>query len=284
MDEYIKNTFDMLVDRINNLEDKAERNENALRLAECLKYGRLNNHYLGHKFPITREPPFRNSDGHGHDVIERMSMVLVTTEFFGTCSCGSGAISIPYRAIGRDDLADKEVRLFDNENWIYGDQLNSRDVGWTESSYFKALSEAYDRYLKQKFQDSGFIPTYISDHTVALSIPLDTSEYETVAHHPFLYEFIDCIPMIATCLGHTVRCIREVCISSVSPYTLRDLQVIHYAVSMEDGLEKTRYKTKADSLSINFIMAIIDSQIPYTDEFLSYIESRGLSLRSLVDI
>ena len=34
MDEYIKNTFDMLVDRINNLEDKAERNENALRLAE----------------------------------------------------------------------------------------------------------------------------------------------------------------------------------------------------------------------------------------------------------
>ncbi len=55
MDEYIKNTFDMLVDRINNLEDKAERNENALRLAECLKYGRLNNHSLGQSLG---NPPF----------------------------------------------------------------------------------------------------------------------------------------------------------------------------------------------------------------------------------
>ena len=52
-DRAIKQTFDMLVDRISHLENLARIQYDASVFAECCKFGRLNNKLLGYPFDIT---------------------------------------------------------------------------------------------------------------------------------------------------------------------------------------------------------------------------------------
>ena len=183
MDEYIKNAFDMLVDRIHNLEDYAKQHEKAFKLAECMKFGILNNHFLGHPFEIQR------LKGGQYDTTPspRLSAVIVGDLQFFKCSCTISYYEVPYRGIGRDDLADKQMQIFnENESGVDDHLITSGEAGWNRSSYVSAIDEAYDRYLKQKFENSGLIPRYLDDYSVAIA----TENYhlrERCAEYPYLH-------------------------------------------------------------------------------------------------
>ncbi len=89
MNEELKTTFDMLVNRLHDIEDRLERSENTAKLNECMKFGQLNNHALGFSFPINR---CKSTNFYKNDSIVRIpsytaNSVLIELSFHEDCSC-----------------------------------------------------------------------------------------------------------------------------------------------------------------------------------------------------
>lgn len=83
-DQAIKRTFDVLVERISNIEETIQPLYSGAVFDECCKYGRLNQRVLDHPFSISRNPQCSAFPGEPHPT---MSCVIVDLPDMGDCSC-----------------------------------------------------------------------------------------------------------------------------------------------------------------------------------------------------
>lgn len=225
MDEQIKRTFDMLMERISNLEEIAQTQTRGAIFAECCKYGYLNNETLGYPFTIMRKPRSREAPPTPYCTI---FVVDITT----SCEC-----SIVLRTAAG-------VRT----EGYWSSPLEGRrpsSLGWMESRFRLGHEEAVQRCIDAFFKESMFEIRLLEqedDHTIKVSIGLKQPRCIRID------EFLTQIPLICKALGHAnSKCINVIFIRDTNVRCIDLVLAIQNAANLPAGSLKEQWVQKRDA-------------------------------------
>lgn len=250
MDEHIRTTFDMLMERISNLEELAHRQHRAALFAECRTFGELNRELFDCPFTIIRRRPFatqpipllRLRPNPPRPVYTRYARPSMLGVFFDietladNCTCIEDTPLLYEDAVGTE-MAEKVSHL---------DCPYPRDVGWVESRFRHVEDEAIQQHLDAVFKDSQFQCTHIQRREFGLKCYISLRELpRTSADDPAEYpplaqldQFIQQIPKLVKATRHrSVNCISEVVITCTSGgnYWADVVTTIQRAANLPDG-------------------------------------------------
>lgn len=244
MDECIKATFDMLVERISNLEEGMAQQRRAAVFAECCKYGQLNNEALGYPFEIIRAPQFPQAPC-------ETSMQVLFVKIEGDCHDDCGICDDGRRLIG--PFLGEGVTL-DNyyDRWFKLTDQHPRAFGWNESRFEDAQEEAVQRYIDTLFENSQFECTLLKferlDYVTAI-VALSHKSRRSIRLDKFLAQ----IPRL-----HTNANEHEIEISTACSDQLSLVMEIQNAANLPDGPLKEIAKRKRDGHPREFVEKLAD--------------------------
>lgn len=251
-DEHIRATFDMLVERISNIEELAHRQHRAAVFAECRKFGELNKELFDCPFTIIRRrpfstqpiPPLQPRPNPPRPVYTRYARPSMFGVFFDiqtlavNCTCIEDTPLLYEDAVGCE-MAKKVSHL---------DCPYPRDVGWVESRFRHVEDEAIQQHLDAVFKDSQFQCTHIQREEFGIKCHISVRELprssaDVPAECPPLVQldqFIQQIPKLVQATRHgSVNCISEVVITCTSgggdDYWADVVTNIQKAANLPDG-------------------------------------------------
>ncbi len=141
MDEVIKDTFNMLVERLSVLEERSERATRAAILAESYKIGRLNKEIFGFNCKLNRVAP-----DYEDDCEPEVSALVLVIAFSDTCDCTHTRMMETVDV----DLIQRYESIDDTEN------ITSSALGWSNSRHADFWDELHQRYMDILFTESPF--------------------------------------------------------------------------------------------------------------------------------
>ena len=256
-DDQIKRTFDMLVERISNLEEIALRQHRAAVFEECRKFGELNKVLFGCPFTIIRRRPYFPSPT---PLLQRqpttpapmrfrfarpsMLSVFVDIETLAVnCSCIDDT-PLVYETVVGSEVAEKTRHI---------EHRLSHDVGWMDSRFWWAEDEAIQQLLDPIFEDSQFQCTHIQRAEFGIKCCISLRELPRTSpdaprEDPPLVQldqFIQQIPKLIKATRHrSVNCISEVVITSTHDHLMNTIEVIQKAANLPDGPTKEHWKNE----------------------------------------
>jgi hypothetical protein len=230
-DEHVIQTFNMLMERIGNLEDVAQRQQRAAIFAECCKYGVLNNETLGYPFLIIRKPRVIVRETACKPVSDALVVNMRTS-----CDCPSSRIKALNETVGNE-------RYFEA-----GMDQRPCSLGWMESRFPSGHEEAVQRRLSAFFHESTFNVQLLEqeeDDFPRLSISLK----QPPKYHIRVDRFLEQIPLICKALGHVnSNCIRYIEITSTNVQCINHIIAIQYAANLPTGLLKDDWTKRRDKI------------------------------------
>jgi len=230
LDDQIKRTFDMLVERISNIEERVERISNleehverqhrAAVFAECCKYGYLNNETLGFPFSIERSPQFKPPIYPRCKPSCKVMTIHITTS---PCDCREKLPCVVYE-VGGVETAE----LF---NSLDNPHPHPYQVGWMESRFRCAENQAYQLRLDSMF--ASFECTLLAADDDSMLFALETPR------HVRLYKFLEEIPKLVQAMHHVgVNCIEKVTIRETFQRWVGMTKTLQYAANLPTGPSK----------------------------------------------
>lgn len=256
-DDQIKRTFDMLVERISNLEEIALRQHRAAVFEECRKFGELNKVQFGCPFTIIRRRPYSpaptpflqlppNPPPLIRHRFARPSMLGVFVDIATlavNCTCIEDT-PLVYETVVGSEVAEKTRHI---------EHRLSHEVGWMDSRFMWAEDEAIQQLLDTIFEDSQFRCTHIQRAEFGIKCyvsvrALPRTSLEVPIEDPPLVQldqFIQQIPKLVKATRHrSVNCISEVVITATSGghYLIHAVEAIQKADNLPDGRLKDHWK------------------------------------------
>lgn len=238
LDDQIKRTFDMLVERISNIEERVERisileehverQHRAAVFAECCKYGYLNNETLGFPFStfsIERSPQYSPPNSPRCKPSCKAMTIHITTS---PCDCRKNLPWVVHEVAG--------VEMADLFNSLDTPHPHPYQIGWMESRFRCAENEAYQRFVDSTFASSPFKCTLLTADDDSMLFALGT---QTPGR---LDKFLEQIPTLVQAMHHVgVNCIEKVTIRETLWDRVEMTQTLQYAANLPTGPLKDRW-------------------------------------------
>ena len=224
MDEHIRATFDMLVERISNLEELARQQRDAMVYDECCKYGRLNNKTLGLPFRISRQEPTYSQNTYTSPS-PSMGAILISFGGIG-CLCHKSRPSAVEVVLG-EDFAEK---MFASD-----DMIHPSEVGWMDSRFSCVDHAAIQKHLDSIFEGSAFRATFYTYEACYLfSITsLDGDKDLSV--------LMEQIPKLLNII-HETRCITDVFVEELPSEIDELVQTFQKAENLPEGAREAHVR------------------------------------------
>jgi|SRR5215217_211044 len=234
-DEHIRATFDMLMERISNIEERVERISNveehvrrqhrAAVFAECCKYGYLNNETFSFPFSIERSPQFSPPNSPRCNPSCKVMTIHVTTS---QCDCREKLPWIVYEVAGAE-TAELFKSLDDPHPHPY-------QIGWMESRFRCAENQAYQLCLNSTFECSPFQCSLLAADDDSMLFALETQKPGR------LDKFLEQIPALMQAMHHVgVNCIEEVTIRETLRRWVEMTKTLQYAENLPAGPLRDRW-------------------------------------------
>lgn len=235
--EHVIRTFNMLTERISNLEDLAQRRHQADVFAECRKFGELNKVTLGCPFTIIRRRPFSPSPTRPKypGMSSMLGVFVDISTLSADCRCIEDTSSV-YEAVVGSEVADKSRHI---------EYPLSHEVGWMNSRFRWAEDEAIQQRLDTIFGDSQFQCTHIQREEFGIKCYISLRELPRISMEvPIedppsvqLDQFIKQIPKLIKTTHRNVNCISKAVITCTSGGThwADAVTSIQKAANLPDG-------------------------------------------------
>lgn len=229
-DEHVIQTFNMLMERISNLEDVAQRQQRAAIFTECCKYGYLNNEILGYPFLMIRKPRIR-------DIACKPVSDALVVDIQTSCDCLSSCIKALNETVGSEEM----------DRYFEAADQSPLSLGWIDSRFPFGHEEAVQRRLSAFFHESTFNIQLLEleeDNFPKLSISLKQQQSLQIRVDKFLEQ----IPLICRALGHVnSNCIGFIEFTSTNVPCIDHILAIQYAANLPTGPLKEEWTQKRDN-------------------------------------
>lgn len=258
-DRAIKVTFDMLVDRLSNMEIHIQQLMRSAVFAECCKYGRLNTVALGYPFSIIRRPRYSHTESSPYPSVDGL---VVDITVFSNCEChpppAEDELASP------KEVADRMAALFDNA-----------DIPQPESRFRHRGDRVIEDLVQIAFENSDFECILLQSGFTTMKFYLSPKATSKAPFNVFLEQ----IPKVAKALRHRVACINEVEVSNTTPSYVEMTLAIQLAANLPEGPLKRHYLQKADAfdglLGLGTIGLAMERALVEIDEVLVFLKSKG---------
>ena len=151
MDNIVITTFNMLVDRLSDVELLVSQQQQALEFEQCLRHGYINHSALGLGFPVFRS--HRLSTKNDETCDPSAPALIVKLEFSTSCHCEWDPLAISF---GKDFKAWVPAYSPSGQKNVILLAKRPEDVGWIGSPYDTLKKEASNRLLNKALDGTDF--------------------------------------------------------------------------------------------------------------------------------
>ena len=151
MDNIVFTTFNMLVDRLSDVELLVSQQQQASEFEQCLRHGYINHKALGLGFPIFR--PHRFLTNNEKTCNPFAPALIVKLKFATSCHCEWDPLAVTF---GRDFKAWVPAYNLSGQKNVKLLAKRPEDVGWMGSTYDTLEYEASNRLLNKDLDGTEF--------------------------------------------------------------------------------------------------------------------------------